>query len=72
MGSNIYLLKVYGTGADADYLQIRDGNMSLIGYVRCNPPYQGLKRLFEDKKIIAKITNVIGQLPYGKLTKIEL
>ncbi|HCX99021.1 MAG TPA: hypothetical protein DG754_02680 [Bacteroidales bacterium] len=72
MGSNIYLLKVHGTGAEADYLQLRDSNMSLIGYIRCVPPYQGLKRLFEDEKVIDKISNTIGQLPYGKLTKIEL
>jgi len=72
MGSNIYLLKVHGAGAEADYLQIRNSNMVLIGYIRCTPPYQGLKRLFEDEKNINKISNTIWQLPYGTLTKIKL
>lgn len=72
MDSNIYILKVHGAGAQADYLQLRDSTMTLIGNIRCTPPYQGLKRLFEDETIIDELSNAIGQLPYGKLTKIKL
>lgn len=72
MGSIIYLLRVHGTNAESDYLQLRDGNMTLIGNIRCTPPYLGLKRLIEDEKVIEELLNTIGQLPYGKLTKIDL
>ncbi len=72
MGSEMYLLKVKGNGADADFLQIRDANFSLIANVRFVQQLQSLSRIIEDEKIVVKIKNMAEMLPHGKLTKIEV
>ena len=68
----MYLLKVKGNGADADFLQIRDANFSLIANVRFVQQLQSLSRIIEDEKIVVKIKNMAEMLPHGKLTKIEV
>ena len=72
MGSEMYLLKVKGNGTDADFLQIRDANFSLIANVRFVQQLQSLSRIIEDEKIVVKIKNMAEMLPHGKLTKIEV
>jgi hypothetical protein len=72
MGSEMYLLKVKGNGADADFLQIRDANFSLIANVRFVLQLQSLSRIIEDEKIVVKIKSMAEMLPHGKLTKIEV
>jgi len=68
----MYLLKVKGNGADADFLQIRDANFSLIANVRFVLQLQSLSRIIEDEKIVVKIKSMAEMLPHGKLTKIEV
>ena len=68
----MYLLKVKGNGTDADFLQIRDANFSLIANVRFAQQLQSLSRIIEDEKIAVKIKNMAEMLPHGKLTKIEV
>ncbi len=72
MGSEMYLLKVKGNGTDADFLQIRDANFSLIANVRFAQQLQSLSRIIEDEKIVVKVKSMVETLPYGKLTKIEV
>jgi len=72
MGSEMYLLKVKGNGADADFLQIRDANFSLVGNVRFAQQLQSLSQIIEDEKTALKIKSMAEKLPHGKLTKIEV
>ena len=49
-------------------MQIRDENMTLIAYFRLSQIEIGLKKngLIND---IEGITNILQQIPYGKITK---
>ncbi len=63
-----YILKIKGTDKIPDFVQIRDKNMTLIAYFRLSQIEIGLKKngLIND---IEGITNILQQIPYGKITK---
>ena len=63
-----YILKIKGTDKITDFVQIRDKNMTLIAYFRLSQIEIGLKKngLIND---IEGITNILQQIPYGKITK---
>ena len=63
-----YILKIKGTEKIPDFVQIRDENMTLIAYFRLSQIEIGLKKngLIND---IEGITNILQQIPYGKITK---
>tara|TARA_B100000287_G_C20331105_1_gene661828 strand:+ start:496 stop:711 length:216 start_codon:yes stop_codon:yes gene_type:complete len=63
-----YILKIKGTDKIPDFVQIRDENMTLIAYFRLSQIEIGLKKngLIND---IEGITNILQQIPYGKITK---
>ena len=63
-----YILKIKGTDKIPDFVQIRDKNMTLIAYFRLSQIEIGLKKngLINDIEVI---TNILQQIPYGKITK---
>ncbi len=69
----MYVIKVKGKKKIPDYVQIRDDEFTLIGYISIKPG-SGLLRLeklgLEDKE--DKLRKILDAIPYGKLEKIEL
>ena len=67
----MYIIKVKGKAKIPDYIQIRDQDFVLVAYFRTDRP---LKRM--DKFGLAgkdlELKNLIQELPYGKLQKLEL
>ena len=62
----LYILKIKGTNAIPDFVQIRDAEMTLIAYFRLNQITQGLKKKgLEDD--IKRITTLLEEIPYGKI-----
>jgi hypothetical protein len=66
-----YILRVRGLSNNSDYLQIRDKQLSIMANMRYSPPYDNLTRFFKNKGKTQRVTEIMGSLPYGKLTKIE-
>ncbi len=67
-----FLLKVRGLSTDADFVQIRNENFELMANLRCTPPYDSLSRFFRNPDKLGKVVEIIKQLGYGELIKIEL
>jgi hypothetical protein len=67
-----YLLKVHGQKDNIDYIQIRDGNLSLLANLRIASPYDNIIRFFNSQSKAEKVVSLLPLLPTGKLTKIEL
>jgi hypothetical protein len=64
-------MKVKGTARIPDYVQIRDDNFTLIAYFRADRPEKELQRLgLQDKE--SEIIKRIAEIPYGKITALEL
>ena len=66
----MYLLKVKGNGNIPDYLQIRDGNFTLIAYFTIRNLEQGL-----GKNGLSEYLSVIEELiqttDYGRIVALE-
>jgi len=67
-----YLLKVHRQKDNIDYIQIRDGNLSLLANLRIASPYDNIIRFFNNQSRAKKVVSLLPLLPTGKLTKIEL
>jgi hypothetical protein len=67
-----YLLKVKGLGVNADFIQIRNEEFELVANLSCTPPYQSLGRFFRNPAVLSKALDLIKQLGYGELKKIEI
>lgn len=67
----MYIIKIKGKAKIPDYIQLRDDNFILVGYFRADRPLRDL-----DKYGLATheeyLQNVIKELPFGKLTKLDL
>lgn len=66
-----YVLKIKGKAKIPDYLQIRDENFTLIGYIRPDRE-EKIRKSFDNEKVAEAIVKVMDQLPYGKLEKLEI
>ncbi|RMG24911.1 MAG: fructose-6-phosphate aldolase [Bacteroidetes bacterium] len=70
--STYYLMKVKGKAKIPDYVQLRDENLTLIGYFRPNRT-ERLSKIIKDPDEAAYLLTVIDQMEeYGKMTKVEL
>lgn len=67
----IYLIKIKGKAKIPDYVQIRDSNFTLIGYFRPGRNEKTVKSLdlslYQDK-----IEKCIEDMPFGKITQLDL
>ncbi|MEO0469794.1 MAG: fructose-6-phosphate aldolase [Bacteroidota bacterium] len=67
-----YLMKVKGKAKIPDYIQLRDENLTLIGYFRPGRK-ERLSKVVKDPDHAAQIQAVIdGMEDYGKMTKVEI
>ena len=69
----MYIIKVKGKKKIPDYLQIRDDDFTLIGYLSIKPgsPLLRLEKLgLEGKE--EQLRRIIETIPFGKLQKLEI
>lgn len=67
----MYIIKVKGKAKIPDYIQLRDENYVLIAYFRADRPLKKLEKYGLEGKEEA-LENLIAELPFGKLRKLEL
>lgn len=67
----MYIIKIRGRVKIPDYVQLRDDQFTLLAYFRADRPEKALEKC-GYKEQIGEIKEVIGNMPYGKLQKLEL
>lgn len=67
----MYIIKVKGKAKIPDYIQLRDENFVLIAYFRADRPLKKLEKYGLEGKEVA-LNEVINNLPFGKLQKLEI
>ena len=67
-----YIMRVKGKAKIPDYIQLRDENLTLIGYFRPGRK-ERLDKVIKDPDDAAKVQGAIEALTdYGKMTKVEI
>ncbi|MES2375176.1 MAG: fructose-6-phosphate aldolase [Bacteroidota bacterium] len=67
----MYVIKVKGVAKIPDYVQLRDDEFTLLAYFRVDRPEKSLDKVgLADKA--EYIMNVIKDLPFGQILKLEL
>ena len=69
--SIMYIIKVKGKAKIPDYIQIRDENFVLVAYFRADRPLKSIEKFGLEGKD-AQLEELIKNLPFGKLQKLEL
>ena len=64
-------MKIRGKVKIPDYIQIRDDEFTLLAYFRADRPEEALKKIGLGEKE-TQLKAIIGQLPYGKIEKLEI
>jgi hypothetical protein len=67
----MYIIKVKGKAKIPDYIQLRDDSFVLVAYFRADRPLKNLDKYGLAGKEQA-LEQLITQLPFGKLQKLEL
>ena len=68
---NMYIIKVKGVAKIPDYVQLRDEKFTLLAYFRVDRPEKSLDKVgLHDKT--EYIMNIIKDLPFGQILKLEL
>ena len=67
----MYIIKVKGKAKIPDYIQLRDENFVLIAYFRADRPLKKLEKYGLEEKEEA-LKELIEELPFGKIQKLEL
>jgi hypothetical protein len=67
----MYIIKVKGVARIPDYVQLRDEKFTLLAYFRVDRPDKSLEKIgLGDKSDY--IMNLVKELPFGKILKLEL
>jgi len=67
-----YIMRVKGKAKIPDYIQLRDENLTLIGYFRPGRK-ERLDKVIKEPTNAAKVQAAIEALTdYGKMTKVEI
>lgn len=67
----MYIIKVKGVAKIPDYVQLRDDKFTLLAYFRVDRPDKSLDKIgLHDKT--AYIMNIIKDLPFGQILKLEI
>jgi len=67
----MFIIKIKGKAKIPDYIQLRDEAFILVGYFRADRPLRDLVKYgLEDKEDY--LQSLIKELPFGKLTKLNL
>jgi len=68
---NYHIIKVKGVAKIPDYVQLRDDKFTLLAYFRVDRPDKSLDKIgLHDKA--EQIMNIVKDLPFGKILKLEL
>jgi hypothetical protein len=67
-----FVLKVRGLKEEKDFLQIRNEKFMLLANLRWSKPYESIEKFFGVGEKSQKIIAIAQEIPYGKLTKIEV
>lgn len=67
----MYIIKVKGVAKIPDYVQLRDDKFTLLAYFRVDRPDKSLDKIgLGDRS--EYIMNLVKDLPFGKIVKLEL
>jgi len=67
----MYVIKVKGVAKIPDYVQLRDDQFTLLAYFRIDRPDKTLEKIGLSKES-EYIMNVISNLPFGKIQKLDI
>ncbi|WP_207422227.1 fructose-6-phosphate aldolase [Desertivirga brevis] len=67
----MYIIKVKGVAKIPDYVQLRDEKFTLLAYFRVDRPDKSLDKIGLGHKS-DYIMDLIKDLPFGKILKLEL
>jgi hypothetical protein len=67
----MYIIKVKGVAKIPDYVQLRDDEFTLLAYFRVDRPDKSLDKVGLSDKT-EYIMNIIKDLPFGQILKLEL
>ena len=67
----MYVIKVKGIAKIPDYVQLRDEKFTLLAYFRVDRPDKSLEKLGLSENL-EKIMEIVRNLPFGKIAKLEL
>ena len=67
----MYIIKVKGVAKIPDYVQLRDEKFTLLAYFRVDRPDKSLDKVGLGDKA-DYIMNIIKDLPFGEIRKLEL
>lgn len=67
----MYIIKVKGKAKIPEYIQIRDENFVLVAYFRADRPIKSMEKFGLAGKE-PQLEELIKNLPFGKLQKLEL
>ncbi|MCC5919889.1 MAG: fructose-6-phosphate aldolase [Cyclobacteriaceae bacterium] len=67
----MYIIKVKGKAKIPDYIQLRDENFVLVAYFRADRPLKNMDK-YGLKGKEEQMRELIDELPFGKLQKVEL
>lgn len=69
--NHMYIIKVKGVAKIPDYVQVRDEKFTLLAYFRVDRPDKSLEKVGLGDKI-EYIMNVIKDLPFGQILKLDI
>lgn len=67
----MYVIKVKGVAKIPDYVQLRDDSFTLLAYFRVDRPDKSLEKIGLGDKA-TQIMEIVNELPFGKIKKIEI
>lgn len=67
----MYVIKVKGVAKIPDYVQLRDDAFTLLAYFRVDRPDKSLDKIGLGDKLDF-IMDVVRELPFGQIKKIDL
>ncbi len=67
----MYVIKVKGVAKIPDYVQLRDDAFTLLAYFRVDRPDKSLDKIGLGDKA-AYIMEIVKELPFGQIKKIDL
>ncbi len=68
----MYILKIKGKAKIPAYIQLRDENFTLKAYFRVDRPEKSIAKIGLDENQLEKLLNIIKDLPFGKVLKLDL
>ena len=68
--TKMYIIKVKGVAKIPDYVQLRDDKFTLLAYFRVDRPEKSLDKVGLGDRA-AEIMNIVKELPFGQILKLE-